>query len=246
MDIFNVFSIADFLAYLFPGMLSLSGLYVILLLLPIDASIPKPPDNLGFWVFLLGLSYIFGVLHASVTDLFFREYGREKRGDKNKGNIQIKDEKLKMAVIDAFNSVFLDPPQRNIKGGKTTTSEKDEVNNWNKYCYYICRSLVIEKMPLASSHGVREGAYRQLRMNLIIPLIIWGLAGSWWGIQNWNQNIPPIWIMGRIVVFIAPIASILLIINLIIMMDIHEKREVREILSSFLAGYKTGIFREKG
>ncbi|MCB9134395.1 MAG: hypothetical protein H6636_03145 [Anaerolineales bacterium] len=252
MEIFNVFSIADFLAYLFPGVLSLSGIYAILLITPLKNFLPSPGViGLGGWAAFLFLSYITGVLIATVTDTFFRERPKSLRRKQNKGSIQIHDEKLKAEVLEAFNETILSP-----KGGANKKTDRSSApSEWNEYCYYVCRSLVTEAMPRAAANGLREGAYRQLRMNLIGSILIWGVAGVLWGlflliqpgsiyIINGNNVIIAKGWSGSLVALSISL-PIYLVAKLVTMMDKHERREVREILTSFLAGYKTGIFDKR-
>lgn len=245
MQILNAFSIADLLAYLFPGILSLSGIYLLLLLTPFRNLLNLPQDVGTSLVFLV-ISYIIGVLFSTFTDVILREHPKSIRRKQNKGNIQIHDERLKAAVVLAFNDLFFD------RAGPRKMSQPAETGTWNEDYYYICRSLVTERMPKAAASGIREGAYRQLRMNLVGSVAIWGLTGILWGIKllmepsYLNQmagasiSIESGWAVAIIASSIG--VSICLIVLLRRLMDRHEQREVREILTSFLAGYKTGVF----
>jgi len=223
-----------------------------LLLTPLQYFI-KPPQDIGAWLAFLVVSYIFGVLLSTITDIFFRFRPKSTRRKQNKGNIQIHDEKLKKAVFLAFNELVLD---QRVPASKKTKQPIDD-SEWNESYYYVCRSLVTELMPRAGVSGFREGAYRQLRMNLIGSIVIWGLAGILWGLTllfqannayQINENSVFIgkewaWILITVSIVIPPY----LISNLRKLMDKHEQREVREVLTAFLAGFKTGIFdsREK-
>ena len=251
MEVLSLFTIADFLAYLFPGVLSLSGIYAILLLTPFQHFLQPPKDiGIGGWLAFLFLSYITGVLIATVTDTLFRERPKSLRRKQNKGNIQIHDDKLKAAVVEAFHDTIL--AQKGTTARKTNKSIAPL--EWNEYYYYVCRSLVTEAMPRAAASGLREGAYRQLRMNLIGSIVIWGVVGILWGwillsqagtayaINGNNIIIPEEWSTSLIAVSI--LLPIYLVSKLLIMMDKHERREVREILTTFLAGYKTGVFNK--
>jgi hypothetical protein len=252
MEVLSLFTIADFLAYLFPGAVSLSGIYVILLLTPLQNILPPPKDiGIGGWIALLFLSYITGVLIATITDTFFRERPKSLRRKLNKGEIQIHDDKLKKEVMEAFNETILG------KKRATTTKAKKAVAplEWNEYYYYICRSLVTEAMPRAAASGLREGAYRQLRMNLIGSIVIWGIAGISWGLVLLLPASTTYAINGDSIIIakewswlllgLSILVPTYLISKLLTMMDKHERREVREILTTFLSGYKTGIFENR-
>jgi hypothetical protein len=252
MEVLSLFTIADFLAYLFPGILSLSGLYLLLLLTPLQYYL-KLPEEIGGWLAFLILSYLTGVLIGTVTDALVRERPKTLRRKQNKGNIQIHDDKLKTAVMEAFNDIFLSQKGKNIKKPSKLIAPLE----WNEYHYYVCRSLVADALPRAAASGLREGAYRQLRMNLIGSIVIWGLAGILWGLMLLSQAgtiytvnemsivIPKEWSISLIIVSV--LMPLFLVSNLLTMMDKHERREVREILTTFLAGYRTGVFdrREK-
>ena len=249
MEILSAFSIADLLAYLFPGILSLSGIYMILSLTPIRYFLQLPQD-IGESLAFLVLSYITGVLVSAITDVVYRENPKSTRRRQNKGAIQFHDEKLKAAVVVAFNDLILDQKESTSK----KVNQSPQMTEWNEDHYYVCRSLVTELMPRAGASGIREGAYRQLRMNLIGSIVIWGIAGLLWGFVLLSQPTITHEINGNkilidkawawILVFISIFVSGYLTSKLRQLMDKHEQREVREILTTFLAGYKTGIFNK--
>jgi hypothetical protein len=247
MEVLSLFTVADFLAYLFPGMLSLSGLYVLLLLTPLQHFLKPPQEIAGGLAFLI-LSYLTGVLIGTVTDALVRERPKTLRRKQNKGNIQIHDDKLKIAVMEAFNDIFLSQ-----KGTISRKTSKPAVPlEWNEYHYYVCRSLVADSLPRAAASGLREGAYRQLRMNLIGSMLIWGVAGTLWGLVLLSQAGTSYAINGINLVItrewsgsliaLSVLLPVFLVSNLLTMMDKHERREVREILTTFLAGYRSGAF----
>lgn len=252
MEVFSAFSIADFLAYLFPGFLGLGGIYAILLLTPLQIFLPNPSEiELGGWIAIFFISYIVGVIISSLTDAAFRQGSSSLRRKKNKGNIQIHDEKLKSAVKEAFEELILRPTNAAREGDPP----QDTNFEWNESCYYICRSLVTEAMPRAAASGLREGAYRQLRMNLVGATTIWCAAGILWGsvillqagkISLPNETTITMSIFWPILLFVLSIVvPLYLVRTLINMMDIHERREVREILTGFLAGYRTGMIKKQ-
>jgi hypothetical protein len=249
MEILSVFSVADFLAYLFPGILSLSGIYLLLLATPLQPLIQLPKDsmNIGIWLVLLVISYVVGVLISTVIGYLFRERPGALRRKQNKGNIQIHDQELKIAVVSAFDDLIL---SKKVISSKKT-KESASTSNWNEYRYYVCRSLVTEIMPRAGASGIREGAYRQLRMNLIGSVAIWGIVGLVWGLRFLTQTystgrntvVDEAWVW--MLIISSVVVPIILIRILRIFMDSHEQREVREILTSFLAGYNAGIFDKR-
>lgn len=189
-----------------------------------------------------------GVLIHSVSDLIFRESPKSTRRKLNKGCIQIHDEEIRNEVILAFNELFLSKPAE----ASNKKRRNLETMGWNESRYYVCRSLVTELMPKAAGNGIREGAYRQLRMNLIGAVIILGIAGIYWGqallrdpkivITATGQTILVDNVSAWILIAVSISLSIFFVVVLKRLMDRHEQREVREILTTFLAGYKAGVF----
>lgn len=250
MQILGVFSIADVLANLFPGMLGLLGIYLLLLTTPFGKLLQLPQDlgtSLAFFI----MSYITGALIHSISDLIFRENPKSNRRRLNKGYVQIHDEKIRREVISAFNEIFLNQPTVALD----KNHQASETMEWNESHYYVCRSLVIELMPKAAASGIREGAYRQLRMNLIGAVVILGFAGVIWGFELIHNpdvisQITGIDILiSSVYAWVLIVGSIGLSIFFVVvlkrLMDRHEQREVREILTSFLAGYKSGVFDKR-
>jgi hypothetical protein len=251
MEVFNAFSIADFLAYLFPGIFSLGGIYAIMLLTPLQIFLPNPYNiGLGGWIAIFCISYIIGVIVSGITDAVFRRSSRSNRRKINKGTIQIHDEKLKVAVKEAFEDLFFQSQKPVSQGDLIQT----EVREWNESYYYVCRSLVTETMLRAAAAGSREGAYRQLRMNLVGATAIWSAAGILWSVIlllhegniYLNNEITITLAIGWpiLLLVLSIVAPFYLVRVLVKMMDLHEQREVREVLTSFLSGYKAGIIKK--
>ena len=94
-------------------------------------------------------------------------------------------------------------------------------------------------MPNCAQLIQRQIGLRQLRMNLAFPMIIWFIAGLGWGIHQ-ICNGDHFW--GVILVAVSVSLVIPVFIMIINRMDSNERREVREVLSAFLAGYRMGLF----
>lgn len=76
-------------------------------------------------------------------------------------------------------------------------------------------------------------------MNMTFPIIIWFTVGITWGIHNIANGVR-FWGITLIVVSISlALPTFLMIVN---RMDSNERREVREVLTAFLAGHKAGLF----
>jgi zinc transporter ZupT len=88
----------------------------------------------------------------------------------------------------------------------------------------------------------RQSSLRQLRMNLLPSLFIWLGAGLGWGVRELLSN-DLIW--GVILIVISTVFFWGMITNIIDRMRSNDWREVREVLTAFLAGYKIGAFQHK-
>jgi hypothetical protein len=97
-------------------------------------------------------------------------------------------------------------------------------------------------MPGLAQLIQRQSSLRQLRMNLIPAVTILSIVGVGWGIRAIN-NTMPVWGYG------LAISSVILwfpiVVTIINRMHRNEEREVREVLTAFLAGYKKGLFEKQ-
>lgn len=226
MDLLNRFSIKDFLAYLFPGSVSLFGIYLLLWLTPLKDEMSLEQHSLFAILFLLIISYSIGIILAGPSTQIYKWYKRFLLGKDYlhaRETIPVPgfEEEIKAAFINIFNS----------KG--------DKEFKWTSSHFYICRSLITEYMPNAAYSAQRQSGIHQLRRNLFTPLIIWLINGIIWGI---TFTIGEKYIWGITLISIALILFIVLANYIILRLNKNEEREVREILTAFVAGYKKGIF----
>jgi hypothetical protein len=222
MDFSNRFSLVDFLAYLFPGIVGTLGLYILLLLTPLQDPLRRFPTGLTTGVLFLTVSFILGVIFSGFSELAVKRR-RSKIREELKSSMPLTC--FEKDLARAFQDIFHLPPDSEVR--------------WSRDHIYVCRSLVVEKMPNCAQLIQRQNGLRQLRMNLIFPLLIWFFAGLAWGMHQ-ISNQRPFWgsiLIALSVALVPPTFSV--IIN---RMDGNERRETREVLSAFLAGYKTGIF----
>jgi hypothetical protein len=219
MDISKRFSLEDFLAYLFPGITGALG--ILLLLTSLQASPINIPTDFMTGVIFLVLSYIVGILLSGFSE-WVSLYVEHKLNMKNyKYDIQL-CENLKGAVQGAFKDIF----------------KMETQLEWCKDYFYLCRSLVIHSMPNALQPIQRQSGLRQLRMNLLPVIVVWGSAGFCWGVKMINDG-------GIALIVGSLVLGGLFIITTIKSMQSNEWREVREVLTAFLVGYQTGAFKEK-
>ncbi len=219
MDFGNRFSLEDFLAYLFPGIVGSIGIFILLLLTPAQATLLALDLNATTGILLIVVAYIIGIVLSNFAEAFFR---------KNPFRSTIKNcipaEFDSGLITKAYSQIF------DSNGAPIAWSSKE---------YYLCRILVFHYMPNVSSLINRQIGLRQLRMNLLPVYVIWFFAGLLWGFNFLSRGFQP-W--GIIILVGTLILSILLFKFTIQRMNVNESREVREVLSAFLAGTSTGIF----
>jgi hypothetical protein len=101
----------------------------------------------------------------------------------------------------------------------------------------IFASLVSELMPNSFVHTQRQSSLRQLRMNMLPGVIIWLIAGIGWGVTIIQLDVPK----GILLILASVILSGLTFYSLLDRMKSNEEREVREVLTAFVAGYWANI-----
>ncbi len=223
MDFSNRFSLVDFLAYLFPGIVASLGLGVLLLLTPLKDAITLIPADLATGILFLTVSYLVGVILSGFSEITTKWRRGGKGLDVMQTSILVPG--FQEDVRRAFRAMFKPHYEGEIE--------------WSRTHFYLCRSLVYERMPNAALVIQRQSALRQLRMNLIFPMLIWFGAGLGWGIWCFYNNL----LVWGIVLIALSIALVILTLSMIInRMNSNEYREVREVLAAFLAGYTTGMF----
>lgn len=225
-DISGRFSLQDFFAYLFPGITAALGIYVLLLITPLKDFLLSIEFNFIVGFLAMVLSYIIGALLSgfswSVTSLIKKLF--KLKLDEPRESIPIPE--LKKDIIEAFNDLF----KVNIK----TDSE------WAKSHFYLCRTLVHELMPNAAKVADRQNSLRLFRLYIIPSILIWTIAGITWGV--WNIVVFKSITWGIVLIVASIVLAIRVISLLIIRMHGNQKREVREIFTAFLVGYRLGIF----
>ncbi len=225
MDIGTKFSLEDFLAYLFPGIVGTLGLYVLLLLTPLSSLLTTLPLDLATGVLLLALSYVIGVVLSGLAEIALEPKRQRMHLGWVRNKILIPG--FEQEIISAFWTTF----------GKSEEGEAE----WSSTHFFLCRSLVLEFMPGLAQTIQRQSSLRQLRMNLIPSITIWAIAGVMWGLRLIASV--PAW--GYALAIGSAIAWLLIVGTIVNRMNSNERREVREVLTAFLAGFKKGAFKEK-
>lgn len=226
MDIIGKFSFVDFLAYLFPGAVSTMGLYMLLLLTPLEDPLKvEIPDFLAA-IIMLAISYVIGIVLSSFAELGVKKWMQYRSKIWARNTIPVPG--FEADIKSAFNNVF---PNGN----------QDKIAEWSVTHFHLCRSLVFQRMPNLAQSVIRQGSLRELRANLIPSITIWSIVGMAWGTYYIGEN-EEAWGLGLIfasIILWPPIAS-----TILNRMYRNETREVREVLTAFLAGYKSGLFKQ--
>ncbi|MBI9050893.1 MAG: hypothetical protein JEZ00_15840 [Anaerolineaceae bacterium] len=221
MDIGNRFSLEDFLAYFFPGVTGALGIYVLIQMTPMQSSLPSLTADFSSGFIFFVLSYIAGILFSSFAELAFSKI------KSHKDEIPLNN-KVKEIITKTFRETF--------------KISKDTTINWSKDHFYLCRSVVYERMPSILSLIQRQSSLRQLRINLLPALFIWLLVGIGWGVQSIDQNaIVP----GKIIIVMSVLIYIIFSAITINRARSNEQREVREVLTAFGASYKKNQENDK-
>jgi hypothetical protein len=216
MDISSRFSLADFLAYLFPGIFALTAFFFLVMLTPLSTSLANLPTDLTAGILFLVFSYITGVVISGFAEIFTNRF-------RHKSDFLIPLKGFEQDIKAAFKDVF---------------DIKDDIE-WTRVHFYLCRSIVFEHMPNEIQGIQRQNSLRQLRMNMLLPILFWVIAGCSWGWKFYASGTRE-W--GVVLIFASIILGIMLFRVTVDRMQNNDAREVRETLSAFLAGYKTGLF----
>ena len=225
MDIGNRFSLEDFLAYFFPGVTAALGIYVLINMTSPNTSLPSLTDDITAGVIFFVLSYVLGVIFSSFAELLFSKVKSYKE------IIPLNDE-LKSIIIAAFKNIFAVPQNKEVQ--------------WSRDHFYLCRSVVLARIPGALPSIQRQSSLRQLRISLVPTLFIWLLVGIVWGTQiilDRSLLFGSVIIVLSIVMFIA---VVMMTINRARSNEWREVREVREVLTAFGASYREGEAKREG
>jgi hypothetical protein len=221
MDIGNRFSLEDFLAYFFPGVTGSLGIYILFQMTPISGSLPSLKADITTGIIFFVLSYIVGIIFSSIAELAFSKTMGYK-------NIIPLDDRLKGIIIESFRDTFKIP--------------KDIKIEWSNDHFYLCRSVVYDRMPGILPVIQRQSSLRQLRINLLPALCIWLLVGIGWGIQNIAKMLI---VPGSIIIVVSIFVFIGSFVITINRAKSNEWREVREVITAFGASSRKSQEKDK-
>ena len=222
MDISKQFSFSDFLAYFFPGAFATLGLYLIFLLSPSQDTFSNFTLDFTTGIAFLILSYIVGVILSGFSSGLVKQIEKLTKY-KNPQDV-IPDDLFPLEVIQRYKSMM------NIN--------KDETFHWTRNHFRLCRSFVFHTMPVVAQKVQRHADLGLFRRNLVVPLIIWGLAGIFWGISNLLQGFAS-W--GSLLIILSALFSWLSINSAITRLHNSNYVETRDVLLGFIVGYNLGL-----
>ena len=219
-EVTNDFTIADFLAYFFPGLVGLLGIYLILQLTPLAPVILIFHNDIAILIILITVSYVFGLILSGISTPLVNLYFRNR---KSAYSTVSPYEENKKEILDAVSEIFF--------------NNKEIV--WSSEIFYLCRALVWDTMPVSTDKSIRQDSLRQLRKNLIVVTHIWFLTGILWTVKL---------VVGGAFLWAVILGVISLFLNFIITKSLinrmirNAKREVEYILAAFLVCYRTNLF----
>ena len=229
-DVLDRFSFSDFAAYFFPGFFLLMGLFPLLLLTSAreDVLYLFNDLDLGKTVALLSLAYITGAISSGFSHFLMRVFYAPLGWFHKERNADPRDNVCPCCfageIQSAFNAILGLAPNAKV---------------WSRDHFYLARLLVDQCMPRPALAARRQNSLRIFRENMIVPSLVWILAGLLWS-RNIFQSADP---AGGSLLLLVSIAALLIIPALLSYRSLRNReREVREIYLAVLAGHKLGLF----
>jgi hypothetical protein len=223
-NVLSRFSFADFATYFLPGLLLEAGIVAVLRLTRFKSLIDEGVTA-DITTIAIGLvtAYALGVLLTGTSDKLVPPLYvmfRFSRYEDPRLSVQPPD--LHDAVTASFQSLF------NVKLAA----------RWSPTHFYLVRSAVYERMAHATSESLRQNALMRLRENLLIPVIIWCVAG---GLLVGLTFAGSVWSTVTVTGGTILISYVILGRTACRAVD-NRRREIREICTAFVAGCALGTF----
>lgn len=224
-DLSKQFSFADFMAYFFPGAFATVGVYLFLLLSPGQKTFSNFTLDFTTGIAFLVLSYIVGVIFSGFSSGIVKQIEKMTKY-KNPQDI-LPDDLFPLEVIKRYKAMM------NIN--------TEETVQWTRNHFRLCRSFVSHTMPSIAQKVQRHADLGLFRRNLVVPLIIWGATGVYWGVSNIMQG----FISWGISVIIFSVVFTWLSINTNIN-RLHNSNyvETRDVLLGFIVGSKLDVTKK--
>ena len=218
------FSLADFLGYLFPGVIALSAIAGLLFLSPFRQELEKIPFNLVTGLILIPFAYFTGVIISSLTynfeDSLYEHYELTNPLD------EIHPKECEARVQAAYKEVF--------------KLNSDEEITWSKSHFYVTRALVREQMPKCAAISDRQNSLWQIRRNGLLSIFLLGItglvAGAKIAILNYFYGRGEFaWWWGMFLGLVSVLVAGVILRNLIKTgMYNNRRREAREVCSALM------------
>jgi hypothetical protein len=217
MKDFFEFSLADFLAYMFPGTLMILAIALLLRMSPFKQLVYQIPHNLVTGVILLSVAYCLGVAISSTMANFEGQLLKYFRLSDPIEVIPLKE--FDNEVNNAFAQTFGDH------------------RVWSREHFYLARTLVCEKLPRCAATIERQASLRQIRRNMVMPVLFLGIEGTIAGLKillsnvgqaRWGACMIALSLAGSYVVAAALVKN---------GMHANRTREMRDVCSGLLVYY---------
>lgn len=226
MSITERFSLMDFLAYFFPGIMGTLAIYVLLLLTPLRSSLAISGIDVTLGIIILSISHTIGVVLSGFSSPIVNRLQKATKVKNPRADIPFSE--FENDIVKAFNSKF-----------GQHLNDKDE---WNEKHYLLCRALVLEYMPSMAQIAQRQSSLGQLRRNLMSPILLWTAAGISWGIRFLaNNEINE----GVSLILLSLVLSFATTRATFTRTNRTELREVEAIFAGFIVGNRTNAFETK-
>jgi len=173
-------------------------------------------------ILLLALAYAMGIILSGISAPITKFILKIRKLDEPRDAIPLPE--LEPGIILALKDVL--------------KAEAETDLQWSATYFYLCRSIVQERLPNSAQAVSRQIGLRQLRENMLAPILIWLIAGIGWGMWSIVHGVVT-W--GVVLIVGSTISSFIVIVSITNKMYGNRKRAVREVCTAFLAGYSMGI-----
>lgn len=223
MGALSRFSLTDFLVYLFPGIVTGVGVYVLVLGTPLNRLFVTFKVDLWSGLVLLAAAYVLGVLVSGLSGpLAERLQQLLALGDPRREIFpQGCDEQVGLAVTSTYGPATVDGESR----------------------FYLCRTMVREHMPVTAREIQRQNDLMRFRQDLVGAAVVWLCTGLTWSshaAQAFSRT------AGVAAALVCVGTTTALLVSLARRTHRNRVREVREVYAAFLAGHATGRFAKRG
>lgn len=208
------FSLMDFLAYLFPGTMMILVIAVFIRISPFRGLLDHISLNLVVGIVLIASAYCVGVSISSAMvsiEAPLRKYFHLSNPIERVPLRQFEND-----VINAFAQTFGDH------------------GAWSEDHFYLARTLVCEKLPRCAATIERQASLRQIRRNMVMPVLFLGIVGAIAGLQTLLTTSDRVY-RGAILISMS-LAGSYVVVRALVKNGMHanRNREMRDVCSGLL------------